>query len=317
MRKLTYAAVAAVFSLGTVAAPAWAEEANIHLLHTGVATYASAFIAKDQGFFEERGLNVTIDRAANGSVLLQALVSDSAQMVLPTPTIFLQGLEAGMDIVAIASTNIYPSDIPSGLVAGPDSGIESSADMPGKSVAVPGLGGLLDVMLRKWLLDEGVDLSQVRFVESPFPAMADMMSAGQVDSAAAVDPFMTRILDQANATYIADYTSVVPDRSAASFYVTRADWIESNPGAVEAFQAALVEAQEFIENPENEAAVKQSLVTYTGLPAPVIESQPIPTVYVELANEQIDPWLGISLELGVIRESVDLEGRLADWNPQQ
>lgn len=316
MRGIICAAFAATISIGTFTGPAVAEEIDVHLLHTGVATYATAFVAKDQGFFEERGLNVTIDRAANGSVLLQALVSNSAQMVLPTPTIFLQGLEAGMDIVAIASTNVYPSDIASGLVAGPDSGIETSADMEGKSVAVPGLGGLLDVMLRKWLLDEGVNLSEVRFVESAFPAMADMISAGQVDSAAAVEPFMSRIINQANATYVADYTSVVADGSAASFYVTRGDWIAANPGVVETFQAALVEAKSFMEDPANEAAVRQSIITYTGLPAAVIETQPIPSVYVELGNEQIDPWLDISLELGVIREPVDLDGRLAEWNPQ-
>ena len=300
---------AACIALATVTA---AEAATkVRVMYTAVAPYASAFIAKDQGFFEKRGLDVELILAANGSVIVAGVVSGNVEVGTPTPTVFLQAVDSGLDQIAIAATNAMPDGSKSGLLARSDSGIKTAQDLIGKKVGVPGLNGLLDVIFRRWLASQGVDTKRVSYVETSFPQMSDLLKAGQVDAVVAVDPFYSRIVGQKTGYLVDDYTRNLPAGTIASVYSTTSKWAKANPTVVKAFQEALVEAIAFSKT--NEAATRESIARYTKLPPAVVASLAMPNLVAKVGPKDLQFWIDVMKERGMLTGNVDPAKAVAPW----
>ncbi|WP_168192208.1 ABC transporter substrate-binding protein [Pararhodobacter marinus] len=282
------------------------ERTSVTLLYTATTGFMTAWVAADQGFFADHGVDVDLQLAQNGSIIVAGVVSGSAQVGLPTPTVALQAIENGLDLRTFASTNIFPETSNAGVVVGAESGIEAAADLVGKTVGVPGIGGLLDVTMRQWLISQGVDVGDVNIVEIALPQTGDAIRAGQVDAVASVDPFSSRAVDMGVGRLIGNYLDVIPDGSAAGIFVTTAEWAEEHPEAITGMQLALAEAADFIR--ENDAEARESITRYTTLPAPVVANVPFPNLGGALEPEtSLGFWNRLALEQGLIYELVDLD----------
>lgn len=282
------------------------ERTEVTLLYTATSGFLTAWVATDQGLFAKHGVDVTPQLASNGSVIVAGIVSGSAQVGLPTPTVALQAVDNGLELRAFASTNVFPDPANGGVVVGADSGINEAKDLVGKRVGVPGIGGLLDVTMRQWLISQGVDPKSVNIVEISLPQTGDAIKAGQVDAVASVDPFSSRAVQSGVGKLIGDYLEVVMPNSAAGIFVTTAEWAEANPEAIAGMQRALSEAADFIRaNPD---AARESVARYTSLPAPVVANLPMPNLGGELkAEESLGFWQKLALEQQLISEPVDLD----------
>src|ERR1700749_5043791 len=124
------AIVLALSFLALSLAPAGAAT-KIRVMYTAVSGYSSAYIAKDQGFFEKRGLDVELILAPQGGAIIEGLVSGSTEIGTPTPTVFLQAVDSGLDQVALAATNAFPEKSKSGVLARTDANIHSAQDLIG------------------------------------------------------------------------------------------------------------------------------------------------------------------------------------------
>src|SRR5436305_857460 len=98
-------------------------------LYTAVPSYIGTFVAKDEGFFERHGLEVELTMAATGSIIPAALVSGSAQVGAPTPTVLLQANEGGLDLVYFAGCDVYPTQSRTGILARPGSNLQGPKDL--------------------------------------------------------------------------------------------------------------------------------------------------------------------------------------------
>jgi NitT/TauT family transport system substrate-binding protein len=309
MKRRTFLAstLLATAALGWIAAPASAEErTKVTLLYTATAGFVPAFVAADQGFFADHGVDVELQMASNGSVVVAGVVSGSAQVGLPTPTVVFQAIDNGIEMKAFASSNVFPDTTNAGVVVGKDSGIAKATDLVGKKIGVPGIGGLLDVTMRKWLTTNGVDLNDVNIVEVGLPQTADAIRAGQVDAVASVDPFASRAVDSGVGTLIGSYFDVIPDGTVAGIFVTTADWADAHPEAITGMQLALDDAVTYIK--ANDQGARDSIAKYTTLPPPVVAGIPLPNMDPHLQPEKsFGFWQELSLEQGLISEPIDLD----------
>ncbi len=281
-------------------------QTEVKLMYTATAPFVAAFVAKDQGFFEKHGVHVEMQLGSNGSVVVAGVISGSAQVGLPTPTVAFQAVENGLELRAFAATNVFPDNSATGLVVRADGGIHSAKDLEGKKVGVPGLGGLLDVTMREWLRSNGADVSKVDIVEIQLPQTADVLRAGQVDAVASVDPFASRAVDAGVGRLIGDYLDIIPDGTAAGIFVTSADWAAENPEAVKGMQQAIDEAITFIAR--NEAAARESIAKYTTLPPGVVAKLRLPNLSAHLDPEKsFSFWNDLSKDQGLIADGIDLE----------
>jgi NitT/TauT family transport system substrate-binding protein len=282
---------------------------KITLLYTPGDSFTERYVAKDQGIFARHGLDVTLTVGQNGSVITAALLADSAQIGAPTPTVFLQAHEQGVDLVILASANRNPVQPPvseTGIVAREGSNIHSAADLVGKKHAVQGLGGTIDVLTKKWVERHGVDYHKVDWVEMQFPTMPDGLKAGLADAVSVVDPFLHRILGAKTGYLIGDFGEVMPSGTMVVVYAATRAWASAHAEAVAAFRASLVDSRGFIENPDNAATVKASIASYVHLPPQAAAFIQIP------ANLDSEPmpqglafWIATTREQGLIKAAPD------------
>ena len=279
---------------------------KLNFMYTAVAQFVGLYVAKDQGMLEKHGLDVDTTLTTNGSLISAALVADTAQLGGPTPTVLLQANEQGLDLVVVAGTNVYPLSSPSGVIAAADSNLHNAKDLDGKRVGVPGLGGIIDVLTRKWVQSNGLDYHKVNWVEIGFPQMADALKSHLVDAVASVDPFYTRIVGDKTGYDIGSYAAVIPaGTSPVNFVATRA-WAEKNVDTIKALQAALDEAAVYIKDPANDKAVRASLATYTKLPPAVAAIIDVPRDFkVHITPDALSFWVEVSREQGLIKGNPD------------
>jgi NitT/TauT family transport system substrate-binding protein len=306
----------AIASLLAIAPPTLAAT-KITLLYTPGDSFTESYVAKDQGIFEKHGLDITLTTAPNGSLISAALTADSAQIGAPTPTVLLQGDEQGLDLVIIASSNRNPVQPPvaeTGIAARQGSAIKTAADLVGKKVGVPGLGGTIDVLTKKWVQTRGIDYRKVDWVEMQFPTMPDALKAGLADAVAVVDPFLARIVASKGGYAIGDFGDVMPAGTMVVVYASTRSWVAAHQGAVKEFRGALDESREFIENPANAAMVRASIAQYVHLPPQAAAAIQIPTNLDSHAVPQgLAFWIATCREQGLIKGDADPASLIAAY----
>ncbi len=279
---------------------------KLTFMYTAVNQFVGIYVAKDQGILDRHGLDIDLVITPNGSVISAALVADSAQIGGPTPTVLLQANEQGLDLVVVAGTEVYPINARGGVLAGADSGIKDAQDLVGKKLAVPGLGGIIDVLTKKWVQAAGVDYRKIAWVEIAFGQMGDALKTRLVDAGASVDPFYSRVLNEKIGYDIGSFSAVVPDgTSPVNFVATRA-WAQGHADAVAALRTALDEAIRFIKDPANDAAVRASLAKHTKLPLAAAATLAIPQHFeIRVRPESLRFWIEVSREQGLIKGNPD------------
>lgn len=297
MKKATLligAVVAAAMQCGLAHA-----QTKIAVGYTAAGDFLPVFVAKEKGFFEKRGLDITLTRIALASTIPAALMSNSVQIGTGTGPGLLQAAEGGLDLVAVSGAARQKSNNATvSVVARKETNIASPADFKGKKVGVPGLNSVIDVVFRKWLKQKGVAVESVSLVEAPFPQMNDMLRGGTLDAVAVLEPFRSKIIADGNGVKVADYFSEVKDGMVFGFWIATRAWADSNASAVKAFREAGVEGMAFITaNPDEAKTIEAK---YLGVKTPGFSSFDI-----EIKPSDLSDYAAIGKELGLLRKDVD------------
>ncbi|OAK64947.1 metal ABC transporter substrate-binding protein [Variovorax paradoxus] len=305
-RTLLLSALAAASA--AAALPALAQSATkIVFGYTAVTDFASVFVAAEEGYFKKRSLDVELKFIPLNSTIPAALQSDSLQIGGPTPSVFLQAVDGGLDLVLVAGGGLTSKTITGfGLVARAGSGIKSAQDCVGKKIGVPGLGAFLHVTFRAWLKDSGVDYRKVNFVEAAFPQHADLLRGGSVDAVVSADPFMSRITES-GAGYVASYYSTfLPENNQTIVHAAKREWVAKNPAAARAFREALVEAAAFMQQPKNDAKVRAAIGKYIKLPPEVLAKVQVSPPGPVVTDKQLAYWTGLMKEQDMLKTNIDV-----------
>ncbi|AVQ82789.1 ABC transporter substrate-binding protein [Variovorax sp. PDNC026] len=305
-RTLLLSALAAASA--AAALPALAQSATkIVFGYTAVTDFASVFVAAEEGYFKKRSLDVELKFIPLNSTIPAALQSDSLQIGGPTPSVFLQAVDGGLDLVLVAGGGLTSKTITGfGLVARAGSGIKSAQDCVGKKIGVPGLGAFLHVTFRAWLKDSGVDYRKVNFVEAAFPQHADLLRGGSVDAVVSADPFMSRITES-GAGYVASYYSTfLPENNQTIVHAAKREWVAKNPAAARAFREALVEAAAFMQQPKNDAKVRAAIGKYIKLPPEVLAKVQVSPPGPVVTEKQLAYWTGLMKEQDMLKTNIDV-----------
>jgi NitT/TauT family transport system substrate-binding protein len=307
MKRRTVMSALGAAALGA-ALPSRAQSATpIVFGYTAVTDFASVFVAADEGCFKKRKLAVELKFIPLNSTIPAALQSDSLQSGGPTPSVFLQAVDGGLDLVVVAGGGLTSKSITAfGLVARAGSGIKSAQDCIGKKIGVPGLGAFLHVTFRAYLKDKGVDYRKVDFVEAAFPQHADLLRGGSLDAVVTADPFMSRITDS-GAGYVASYYSTfLPEGNQTIVHAAKREWAEKNPAAVRGFREAVQEGAAFMQQPKNDARVRASIGKYIKLPPEVLAKVQISPPGPVVSDKQLAYWAGLMKEQDMLRNPVDV-----------
>jgi len=280
---------------------------DVSVGYTTVSDAAYLFSAVEQGYFGKLGLDVVPRFIPLNPSLPPAIQSGSLTVALETPSVFLQSVDGGLDHVVIAgAAQLSKGTTGAGFVATEASGIKTAQDCVGKTIGAPGLGALLHVAFRKWLRQNGVDDTKVKFVEAAFPQHNDLLRGGSIDGVVTVDPFMGRIVSSGSGRLVSHFLAELPEGMPTLVFVTRRDWAEAHPKEVKAFQQAIAQSSEFVADAANDKAVREQLGKYIKLPPPVLATMEINPPSPSITVEQLNHWVETMAEQDMLKSKPDL-----------
>jgi NitT/TauT family transport system substrate-binding protein len=289
------------------AAPAIAAKLTpVRAAYIPVVSWLPAWVAKEKGFFENNGLDVTLSVTQNLSVLPGTL-GRQFDLAPSTPPDLIKAVLAGIDVVAVAGQGVETRDNPSThLIVRKGSAIASIQDLKGKVIAAPTLGAIIHVSVLYGLKKNGIDPASIRAVEVPFPTMPDQLKAGNVDAVEALEPFAGQLLAAGNSS-LGDPLLSISDEVLYTFWISDRKWAADNPAVINAWVASLDQAKQFMDaNPQEARAI---LAKYTGLPEAVVQKIPFVTYRFSLDPHDFAIWVNVLKDIGQITRSID-ENRL-------
>jgi NitT/TauT family transport system substrate-binding protein len=260
------------------------------------------FVAAEEGLFRKRNLDVELKFIPLNSTIPAAVQADSLQIGGPTPSVFLQSVDGGLDHVVLAGGGVTTKSFTGfGLVARAGSGIKTAQDCVGKKIGVPGLGAFLHVTFRGWLKSQGVDYRKVNFVEAAFPQHGDLLRGGTLDAVISADPFMSRITESGMGYVASYYATFLPEGQPTIIYTARRDWAQKNPQVTRAFQQAVQEAAAFMGKPANSDKVRAAIGKYIKLPPEVLAKAQISPPGPVVSEKQLAYWVNLMKEQEMLK----------------
>ena len=137
------------------------------------------------------------------------------------------------------------------LVVKPE--INGPADLKGKTLASPQLGGTQDVALRKWLLDNGLKTqttggADVDVVNQENAQTLDLFKQGEIDGAWLPEPWASRLVLEAGGKTLVDEKTLWPDeRFQTTILISSRQFLEDHPETINALIKGEVAETEAIE----------------------------------------------------------------------
>jgi len=278
-------------------------------------THIATIVALEQGYFTEAfGEDITIDTktVSNGGLFMEAIATKSIDVgtVGPGPVLNFYVRDPNYHIISGAVNGGAV------LVASEDSNVKELSDLDRKRVAIPGIGGTQDLMMRKALKDVGLKpTTNGGTVEMFVAAPADtttLFVQKSLDAAAIPEPWGYILETQANGKLLLDWESFAWGKESTNTVVAASKRFLKDDKLVKAYLSAHIKAVEFIEqNPEeSQTLVIKHIEELTGKGINKVEIEVAfkrLKVTTSVNEEVIQEMADISKEAGYITSS-DIEG---------
>lgn len=226
--------------------PAYKE--TIKVGYNGGACLSPLGLAKEKGFYEKEGLNVelvstteTKDAVGTGQVDFSG--DHIATLLVPAVNgvnmLFTTGIHTGCKTLYVLS----------------DSGITSTKDLIGQTIAVPdGIGNSDHNIALRFLNKDNIAPDEVHFKQVESTATILAMESGEIQGAVLSDQFAKKFLDEGKLTAIRSITFDDDFKTETCCVLAmNRDFYEKNPITAAKITRAMKETREWVENNKEEA----------------------------------------------------------------
>ena len=276
----TAAAARALLPGGAWASTPTPEVMGAKLGYIALTDSAPLIIAQEKGFFAAHGMtemliekqaswgatrdNMALGSAAggiDGGHILRPKVHLYAtgkvmQNNLPLPMYTLLNLNEQCQGISVSQTY---ADTGAGLDSAPlreafAAKMATGAEVP---VAMTFPGGTHDLWVRYWLAAGGIDPTKdVNLIVVPPPQMVANMKVGNMEAFCVGEPWNAQLVNQ-GIGFTAASTGELWGKHPEKVLGMRADWVDANPNATLAIMMAVMEAQQWCEDPANKDEMAQ------------------------------------------------------------
>jgi NitT/TauT family transport system substrate-binding protein len=226
--------------------------------------YGCVFVAKDQKFFDEQGVDAQIVQMRNGPIAISAMAGGEAHFYTASATgSTLGAMVGGLDLVFVGGLiNKLDGDF---MVSAK---IKTPSDLKGKVVGIQSIGGGIWMYtllaLNHWGLDADRDKIQLRVIGDQ-AVLVQSLTSGIIDGAFLGHTF-GKMLEKQGYRTLTDAKTEIAYQSTG--ILTRRSFIDKSPDLVEKSLRSLSKAVAFIQEPENKPAVLRSLAKWLRLSRP-------------------------------------------------
>jgi NitT/TauT family transport system substrate-binding protein len=244
LRRQLLAASAAILPL-----PAFAQGAPIRMtIATGVdPSFAPYYVAREGGFFQRNGLDVTVNTGPSGSAMIAFLVGNQINSAYGAEQAGVSAHLVDPNVVAVAEGTALLRWI---SVLGRN--VASMDELKGKRVGVArGTGS--ETFWLSVVSKLNLNPADYTIVNVEAPEMVAALERGNIDAFAVWEPWPTRAMRAIPGTRILVSNEQI--QIVRNFVYMNKGWAEQNAEATRRLMLSLIQAQEFIAaNPAEAAA---------------------------------------------------------------
>jgi ABC-type nitrate/sulfonate/bicarbonate transport system substrate-binding protein len=209
---------------------------------------AAVWVAEDQGYFQEQGLDLTIKEFDSGKASFNDMLNGGVDIstVAPTPIMFNSFKRQDFSIFA----TFVDSNEDVKVITRKDVGINSAADLKGKKIGIVD-GSTSQFFLGAFLIYNQIfksDVETVSFTPSELPSA---LQNGDVDAIVIWEPHAYNAIN-----LLGDNSLVIPSSEVYTEtfnLMVLNKFVEDNPEIIEKFLMAVDEATNFIKNNKEES----------------------------------------------------------------
>jgi NitT/TauT family transport system substrate-binding protein len=245
---------------------------NLRLGYLPNLTHAPALVGVARGYFTSAlGSNGRLSTQTfnAGPAEVEAIFGGAldAAFIGPSPAINAYVKSKGQAVRIVAGA----ASAGASLVVRPGAGINSAADLRGKTLATPQLGNTQDVALRAFLLDRGMHTDaegggDARIVPTDNATTLQLFQQGKIDGAWVPEPWAARLSLEAGGRVLVDERTLWPQgQFVTTDLVVARDFLDRHPDTVKSLIRGELKAINWInQNPTDaKAAVNDSLLLLT------------------------------------------------------
>ncbi len=270
-RRLSAALLAALFVAGSGSCGGGGGP-TLRLGYFPNITHAAALVGVEDGIFSKHLGTTRLETFTfnAGPAAIEALLSGSldASYIGPNPAIngYVKSRGEAVRIVAGATSG--------GAFLVVQADIASAADLRGKQVASPQLGGTQDVALRSWLAEQGLGTDtagggDVSVVPQENAQTLERFREGKLAGAWVPEPWASRLVIEGQGRVLVDERDLWPGKQyTTTVLLVRREYMQQHPDRVEALLRGHVEATRWLQDNAEAARTKVNAVIekLTGKP---------------------------------------------------
>lgn len=286
-------------------APSASEPTAITVGVIPIVDTAPIWLGVEQGFFEEEGLDVTVQPTTGGAASVPGVVAGSYDFAFGNYVSGMVANDQGLALKYVANGNTTAGNPDFGAVIVPaGSDIESPKDLENKTVSVNNLQNIGDTTIRTVVDDDGGDSSTIKFVEVAFPDAEAAVTNKQVDAAWILAPFLDSAVANGARVITYNFSDFDPGLDIAGYFTTL-ETFEEKPELVKAFQNAMNKSLEYADaNPD---AVKQIVTTYTKMTMDQMDAMVLPQFNTEFNREAMEKLGKAAADYGTLKANPNLD----------
>ena len=304
------AALATLVTAGASArptAPAQRQLTTVNVQDVAGIPYDYLRLGVYQGFFRKRGLDVKVQAAAGGAVIVPALVNGSIQFGGSNVVSSMLAKSRALPIKMIApgthAGGNPRKDDWAGVVVKRDSPIRTVQDLEGKTIATNTLRNVTEVTVKASLEKRGVDISKLKWLEVDFPQMHDALAADRVDAALIIEPFFYEAKKAGDRVIVQPYVGTRPGMQIGS-YLTTESYIADHPATVRSFQLALADLSRWIAR--HPVATRKFLIAAAKLKRDTALHMGLPVWRTDVNAAGLQKTMDLMLKYGLLAKPIDV-----------
>jgi len=281
------------------------EKTTLNVSAMQVADTAPLYLAIQNGYFKQEGLTVKIVPVTTGAQSIPKLNAGSIDIGFGNWATLLEA-QAGHsgDYKIVADGAVGQAGTMSVDVL-PSSGINSPADLVGKTVSVNAFSDLPFLAVKAILAADNVDINKIHFIQVPHPQTTQALSTNQVQAAVQLEPFKTQAEQSLGARPLIDLYGPGPAQGLSiAGYFTTSKFAAANPKTIAAFARALMKGAQDAQTRSN---VEQIVPTYAnGVNKATAALMNLPTFPTSLNAERLQRVADLMVQYKVLDDTMDV-----------
>ncbi|MFT4210500.1 MAG: ABC transporter substrate-binding protein [Microbacterium sp.] len=276
---------------------------DITVLRSTGSTFEALYIAQEQGYFEDAGLNVTIEAGASDtSQNVPSVLNGEAQFAMTDIGGLAKAVASGLEVESVVQIQASSADIEQsdGLLVAADSDITSPSELSGKTVGLPVLGGNLQMVAMYSVEKAGGDPTSVNWVALPTASLLDSLQSGQVDAISSFSTYYSEALAAGAVSIDKGGQELLGDPQSLIF--ASSSWLADNADTAEAFVDAYIKGAQYAN--DNPDAVRAVDTEYTEMDADTIANRALQAFDWAFDVDAVDLAAQNFLDFGIIDTAI-------------